>query len=73
MGTGCTLNALRCARRHCFISAPVLWLGALAAGLVAAGFIPGQNSLGEVVNGTLALAALSLLSERFRGSYADKK
>lgn len=70
MGTGCALNALRCGRRHCFISGPVLWLGAIAAGLVGLGVLSGRNTLGEAVNGALALAALSFLSERFWGLYA---
>lgn len=73
MGTGCALNALRCGRRHCFIAGPVLWLGAIAAGLVALGFISGQNSLGDTVNGALALAALSFLSEWFWGLYAGRR
>lgn len=73
MGTGCALNALRCGRRHCFISGPALWLGAIAAGLVGLGVISGQNALGEAVNGALALAALSFLSEWFWGRYAGKK
>lgn len=72
MGTGCAFNALRCGRRHCFISAPVLWLGAVAAGLVALGLMSDQNALGEVVNGTFAVAALSFLSERFWGVYARR-
>lgn len=67
MGTGCALNALRRGRRHCFISAPLLWLGAVATGLVGLGILSGRNALGEVVNGTVAVAALSLLSERFWG------
>lgn len=73
MGTGCALNALRCGRRHCFISGPVLWLGAIAAGLVALGVTSGQSSLGEVVNGTLALAVLSLLSEWLWGMYGPRQ
>lgn len=73
MGTGCALNALRCGRRHCFISAPVLWLGAIAAGLVAPGILSSRNALGEAVNGTIALAALSFLSEWFWGRYAGRK
>lgn len=73
MGTGCTLNALRCGRRHCLISGPVLWLGAITTGLVAVGLISGQNALGETVNGTLALAVLSFLSEWFWGLYAVRK
>jgi len=73
MGTGCLLNALRCGRRHCFISGPVLWLGAIAAALVAVGILSGRNALGEAVNGTIALAALSFLSERFWGPYSGRK
>jgi len=70
MGTGCVLNALRCGRRHCLISGPVLWLGAIAAGLVALGILSNGNALGEVVNGTLAAAALSFVAEWFWGRYA---
>jgi hypothetical protein len=73
MGTGCALNALRCGRRHCFISGPVLWLGALTTGLVAVGILSGRNALGEAVNATLAVAALSFLSEWFSGLYAGSK
>lgn len=73
MGTGCTLNALRCGRRHCLISGPVLWLGAIATGLVALGALPGRNALGDAVNGTLAVAALSFLAEWIWGSYAGSK
>jgi hypothetical protein len=73
MGTGCALNALRCRRRHCMISGPVLWLGAIATGLVALGVLSGRNALGEAVNGTLAVAALSFLSEWFWGIYAGRQ
>ena len=73
MGTGCALNALRCGRRHCFISGPVLWLGAIAAGLIALGILSGRNALSDAVNGTIALAALSFLSECFWGLYAGRK
>lgn len=73
MGTGCALNAARCGRRHCFISAPVLWLGAIATGLVALGVLSGGNALGAAVNGTLALAALSFLPECFWGLYAGNR
>ena len=73
MGTGCALNAARCGRRHCFISAPLLWLGAIATGLVGLGVLPGGNALGVAVNSTLALAALSFLSEWFWGVYAGNR
>ncbi|HET9106278.1 MAG TPA: hypothetical protein VFN79_03710 [Steroidobacteraceae bacterium] len=72
MGTGCALNALRCGRRHCYISGPVLWLGGIAAGLAALGIISGRNALGEVVNGTIAVAALPLLSECIWGVYSKR-
>jgi hypothetical protein len=51
----------------------VLWLGAIAAGLVAFGVISSPNALGEAVNGSLALAALSFLSEWFWEVYAKRK
>lgn len=73
METGCALNALRCGRRHCPISGPVLWLGAIATLFVALGILSGRNALGEVVNGTIALAALSFLSEWFWGLSAGRK
>ena len=73
MGTGCALNALRCGRRHCLISGPVLWLGAIATLFVALGILSGRNALGEIVNGTIALAALSFLSEWFWGQYTGRK
>ena len=37
MGTGCTLNARRCHRLHCYISGPAFFLGAAALALFAAG------------------------------------
>lgn len=73
MGTGCALNALRCGRRHCLISGPVLCLGAIATLFVALGFLSGRNAMGAIVNGTIALAALSFLSEWFWGLYAGRK
>lgn len=73
MGTGCVLNALRCGRRHCVISGPVLWLGAIATGLVALGVLSGGNALGDAVNGTLVVAALTFLTEWFWGLYTGMK
>jgi hypothetical protein len=69
MGTGCVLNALRCARLHCFISGPVLWLGAIASALVGSGVLSGRHALGDVVNITSALAVLSVLPELGWGMY----
>jgi hypothetical protein len=69
MGTGCLLNALRCARLHCFISGPVLCLGAIAAAFIASGILSGRHALGDVVNVTSALALLSFLPEWAWGMY----
>src|SRR5215469_13867340 len=69
MGTGCILNALRCARLHCFISGPVLWLGAIATALVGIGVLSGRHALGNSVNITCALALLSFVPECVWGMY----
>lgn len=73
MGTGCVLNALRCARLHCFISAPVLWLGAIAAALVGLGIVSAPHALEDVVNATVILVVMSWLPEWFRGRYYTLK
>jgi hypothetical protein len=71
MGVGCALNARRCHRLHCFISAPVLLLGAIGVALSAAGFTPlGPATASYLINGALALALLSFVAEVFRGKYA---
>ena len=69
MGTGCVVNALRCARLHCFISGPVLWLGAIAAALAGIGVLSGRNTLGYIVDITAGLAVLSFLPEWIWGKY----
>jgi len=70
MGTGCLLNARRCARLHCFISGPALWLGAIAAALVGSGIISGPHALSNVVSITIVLAMLSCVPEMIWGRYA---
>jgi hypothetical protein len=72
MGTGCVLNALRCARLHCFISGPALWLGAIASGLVGLGIISGRQMLADVVDVTFLLVVLSYVPEWIRGKYAAR-
>lgn len=69
MGTGCVLNALRCGRRHCFISGPVLWLGAIAVALAGSGILPGRHALSDAINITVAVAVLSFLPEWIWGRY----
>ena len=70
MGTGCLLNARRCARLHCFISGPVLWLGAIAAALVGSGIVSGAHALNNVVSITALLTILSCVPEMIWGRYA---
>lgn len=72
MGTGCLLNARRCSRLHCFISGPVLWLGAIAAGSVGAGVIVGAHALSNLVSITTVLALLSFVPEMIWGKYAHR-
>jgi hypothetical protein len=63
MGTGCVLNARRCHRLHCYISGPAFLLGAVAVGLLAAGFAFGPHALNNIVGTTLLVALLSFVSE----------
>jgi hypothetical protein len=72
-GTGCVLNARRCARLHCFISGPALWLGAIAAVLVGFGIVSAPHALDDVVNATVVLVVLSCLPEWFWGRYRTLK
>jgi hypothetical protein len=71
MATGCLLNARRCHRVHCFISGPVLLLGAVFAALVASGVVePGTSTFSNIINGTLLLALLSFAPEMIWKRYA---
>lgn len=73
MGVGCTLNALRCHRLHCYISAPVLFLGAATAAAAGAGFTPlGPSTCSLAVNVSLALVLLSFLAEPVWGMYRSQ-
>lgn len=72
MGTGCLLNARRCSRLHCFISGPVLLLGAVSAGLVGAGILSGAHALNNAVSITTVLAVLSCVPEMIWGRYARR-
>ena len=71
MATGCLLNARRCHRVHCYISGPVLLLGAVFAGVVASGLTDlGQRAFGNAVSVVLVLALLSFLPEMIWKRYA---
>jgi len=71
MATGCLLNARRCHRVHCFISGPVLLLGAAFAALSASGVIePAAGMFSNIINGTLLLALLAFVPEMVWKRYA---
>jgi hypothetical protein len=71
MATGCLLNAQRCHRVHCYISGPVLLLGAVFAGLVASGVANlGPQLFGNAVSAILVLALLSFVPEMVWKRYA---
>jgi hypothetical protein len=71
MAIGCLLNAMRCHRVHCYISGPVLLLGAVFAALVALGLVNlSQRTFGNAVSVILILALLSFLPELLWKRYA---
>src|ERR1700675_199476 len=64
MGTGCVLNARRCHRLHCYISAPAFFLGAAALALFAAGIpVLGPHAINNIIWITLTVALLSFVPE----------
>lgn len=64
MAVGCLVNAYRCHRLHCYISAPVFLAGAAACGMLATGVLwNGPTTMSFVTTGTLALALASFLPE----------
>jgi hypothetical protein len=71
MGTGCVLNARRCHRLHCYISGPLLLLGAIFAGLVALHVATvGPRVFSNAISATLVLVLLSFVPERIWKRYA---
>ncbi|HEY2465371.1 MAG TPA: hypothetical protein VGI32_15030 [Steroidobacteraceae bacterium] len=74
MGVGCLLNARRCHRLHCYISGPVLLVGALAVGLLGVGAItPGPHTLNNTISITSVLALFSFVPEVIWGRYGRRK
>ncbi|MEO7208038.1 MAG: hypothetical protein ABI145_14950 [Steroidobacteraceae bacterium] len=74
MGIGCLLNARRCRRLHCFISGPVLLLGAVVVGLLAAGAINlGLHAINNTISITLMLALFSFVPEAIWGKYGHRQ
>lgn len=70
MSAGCFINARRCHRLHCYISAPAFGLGAIAAASLGFGLLSfGTHALSDVVSITFAAALLSFVPERVRGKY----
>lgn len=67
MGTGCAINAQRCGRTHCYVTAPVLLLAALWYLLSAVGVVaPHSNDVSLAV---VALVVLAFIAELPFGRY----
>lgn len=64
MATGCFLNARRCHRVHCYISEPILLLGAFFGASVALGIVAvSGRTFANTVSVVLVLALLSFVPE----------
>lgn len=70
MGVGCTLNARQCHRLHCYLAAPILFLGAAGMAVIALGLAPfGARTASLVINVSLGLALLTFFAEPIWGRY----
>ncbi len=70
MGVGCLINARRCGRRHCYLSGPVFFAGAI--GVLLQGFQAidlGPDGLLIVIWGAWLLAGLTFVPEWIWGRY----
>jgi hypothetical protein len=73
MGTGCALNARQCHRLHCYLAAPILYLGAAVTAAAAFGYAPlGPSTASSAINGSLGLALLTFLAEPIWGRYRHR-
>ena len=71
MATGCLFNAMRCHRVHCYISGPMFLIGAILAGLDAAGVVDlTPRTFTNAVSAVLVLAVLSFAPEMVWKRYA---
>jgi len=74
MGAACLANARRCGRRHCFYTAPLFLLAALASLLYGIGAAPfgadGWNWIGGIAVVGAILACCGL--EPLLGKYVDR-
>lgn len=79
MGAACLANARRCGRRHCFYTAPLFLLAALASllhGVWSAPFGPGGwNWIGgiAVVGAILACCGLEPLLGKYAGRHTSNR
>ncbi len=71
MGVGCVINALRCGRLHCYLSGPILLIGALL--ILLTGFTvldPGPVTVMHINYATIILVILTFPLEWIWGAYA---
>jgi hypothetical protein len=74
MGVGCALNAVRCRRLHCYVSAPVFCLGAATLAAIALGVGPlGSDAVTYIVDGALGVAIISWSLEAVFGKYLARR
>lgn len=73
MGAGCTLNARRCRRLHCYLAAPVLFLGSALTAIIGSGWTPlGPHAASYAINGSLLAALLTFLAEPVWGKHRTR-
>ncbi|WP_291298462.1 hypothetical protein [Elioraea sp.] len=70
MGGACLVNARRCGRLHCYVSGPILLVGAGLTAASGGGVLDfGPTGVSLIVAATLALAVLTYLLELVWGRY----